>query len=125
MEGEQELLKGRNPYDIHFYFSQETEPSALEVRQRLGEKFPFLRFHNVNRNPLGPHPIPMWEADFYNSKDTETDFGAVVGWLMLNHGSHSVLIHPHTGNGLKDHTDNALWLGTPVPLNLNAFKKSE
>jgi len=63
----------------------------------------------------------MWEADFTNSQNVDKDFGEVVRWLMLNRNGHSILIHPHTGNSLKDHTDYALWLGDKLPLKLEVL----
>ena len=35
----------------------------------------------------------------------------------------SVLIHPNTGNALKDHRDLATWIGRPWPLRLGLLEK--
>eukprot|EP01124_Arcella_intermedia_P008179 TRINITY_DN15121_c0_g1_i1.p1 TRINITY_DN15121_c0_g1~~TRINITY_DN15121_c0_g1_i1.p1 ORF type:complete len:122 (+),score=9.06 TRINITY_DN15121_c0_g1_i1:26-391(+) len=99
-------MRGRNPYDIHFYFTGETEESALQIRHKLGEKFQFLSLFPPQRGPVGPHPLPMWEGGFHRSQDIERDFGAVLGWLMLNHGQHSVLIHPNTGKNPPSNSSN-------------------
>jgi aromatic ring-cleaving dioxygenase len=45
----------------------------------------------------------------------------VVGWLALNHAGLDVLIHPNTGDALRDHRDGALWLGHSHVLNLAAL----
>ncbi|MET3426353.1 aromatic ring-cleaving dioxygenase [Actinoplanes tereljensis] len=50
---------------------------------------------------------------------TSVQLGAVVEWLMLNRAGLSVLIHPETGSDLLDHTDHALWLGSPLSLRLD------
>jgi aromatic ring-cleaving dioxygenase len=110
------LLANRNPFDIHFYFTKETTESALDIRKRFSEKFPFLTFYDVNYEPMGPHHFPMWEADFTNSKDLYADLGRTVIWLMEHRKEHSILIHPHTGNPLLDHTINPIWLGDKLPL---------
>lgn len=47
--------------------------------------------------PIGPHPIGMWEAQCY----TPDQFGMYLPWLCLNHSSHSILIHPNTGDEYK------------------------
>ena len=36
-----------------------------------------------------------------------------------NHGSHSVLIHPQTGNDPIDHSTHALWLGAQLKLDFS------
>ncbi|RYZ77553.1 MAG: hypothetical protein EOP04_30965 [Proteobacteria bacterium] len=50
-----------------------------------------------------------------------SEFEGVVQYLMLNRGGHSILIHPVTDNELLDHTQHALWLGAPQPLNLSVL----
>lgn len=112
----------RNPFDIHFYFTKENEKSALEVREKLRKEFDFLTFYDPHPNGIGPHLCGMWEADFKNSKNQNEDFGKVLAWLMLNRNGHSVLVHPHTGNSLKDHTDHAIWLGDKLKLKLEVLK---
>lgn len=37
----------------------------------------------------------------------------------------SVLVHPNTGDGLKDHSALASWMGTPWPLKLHIFQKDD
>uniref|UniRef100_A0A1D1Y9E9 Putative 21. protein n=1 Tax=Anthurium amnicola TaxID=1678845 RepID=A0A1D1Y9E9_9ARAE len=111
-----------NPYDIHFYYSPGSEKAALEVRDQLKAQFGWLRFEEPEGKPSAPHTLPNWEADFKNSPNHHQNFGEVLRWLMLNRRGHSVIVHPHTGNELKDHTDYALWLGEKVPLDLSSLK---
>jgi DOPA 4,5-dioxygenase len=35
----------------------------------------------------------------------------------------NVLVHPQTGDSLKDHTDHATWLGEPATLKVEMFRK--
>eukprot|EP01130_Rhizamoeba_saxonica_P002719 TRINITY_DN12480_c0_g1_i1.p1 TRINITY_DN12480_c0_g1~~TRINITY_DN12480_c0_g1_i1.p1 ORF type:complete len:127 (+),score=25.40 TRINITY_DN12480_c0_g1_i1:1-381(+) len=110
-------FKQPNSHDVHFYFTQETHQSAMTVRTNLKTEFPILTFYQPSDGPLGPHPIPMWEADFKRCDGDLEIVQQVVDWLKENRNGHSVLVHPHTGDGdLADHSRNALWLGEPVEL---------
>ena len=66
----------------------------------------------------GPHPTGMFEVDLR----TPQQFAQLVPWLVTRRGEHSVLIHPHTGDGLRDHTANAIWLGDKMPLILDVLR---
>lgn len=107
---------GITGFHAHIYYEPETRESAeklsMSITNALGPK---LRYSGklIDR-PVGPHPVPMFEIDFAKER-----FGEVVMFLVLNHGSHDVLIHPETGDDLRDHTAHALWLGTPRALDLS------
>ena len=103
-------------FHAHIYFEAETRESAESLRQLIGQHLaPKLRYEGklIDR-PIGPHPVPMFEIDF-----TPEHFADVVTFLMQKHGDHSVLIHPESGNDLRDHTAHALWLGIQLPLDLS------
>eukprot|EP00123_Amoebidium_parasiticum_P001092 comp12096_c0_seq1/m.6828 comp12096_c0_seq1/g.6828 ORF comp12096_c0_seq1/g.6828 comp12096_c0_seq1/m.6828 type:complete len:132 (-) comp12096_c0_seq1:506-901(-) len=114
-------------WDIHFYFDHTNEASvssANEIRQGLKSTFPSLRVFDMVNRPIGPHPVGMFEAHIVN----EQQFGEVVAWLAFNRKDHSVLFHPNaSGNGAKgaenDHTIHAVWLGTPLTLDLKIFRR--
>ncbi|KAF5094974.1 hypothetical protein DV451_004845 [Geotrichum candidum] len=109
-------------YDIHTYYFQSNENSVKEataLRDKLAKDFAKdvenkdLNIYKLWDRPIGPHPYAMWECDF-NKPEL---FARIVPWFQLNHGSLSVLVHPHTDKGsLTDHTDFAIWIGEKVPL---------
>ena len=85
-------------------------------------QFPWMRFHRVWDRPIGPHPQPMWEADFarYENKDKWRE---VVAFVEKEREGVTVLIHPHSEDGhVADHTRHAYWAGAPLKL---IFKKSD
>lgn len=47
---------------------------------------------------------------------SKSNYYKVVHWLMLNREKLSILIHPLTGDWLKDRTSHAMWLGPKVIL---------
>ena len=67
--------------------------------------------------PRGPHPISQFNVIF----KTE-EFQNIVPWLMLNREGLDVLVHPLTESSYDDHSKNALWLGTPVPMRLDILR---
>ncbi len=115
--------KLRNPlddireYHAHIYFNSDTRASVLKLYEALKE-FGQGRIHlnTIADQPRGPHVPCMFGVDI--PKDM---FEAVFGFLLLNHGPHSVLFHPVTGNELLDHTHHAAWLGQVQPLNLSVL----
>lgn len=65
----------------------------------------------------------MFEVNIF----TPAQFGAFVPWLIINRGPLSALIHPNTApgaaEGLRNHTQQATWLGERIPLDLSLFNK--
>ena len=102
-------------FHAHIYFDAESAASAGALHLLIGERLAAnLRYHGkLIQRPIGPHPVPMFELDFLPE-----NFAKVVPFLMRNHGDHSVLIHPESGNDLADHTVHALWLGKKLELDL-------
>jgi aromatic ring-cleaving dioxygenase len=86
--------------------------TSTMVRRRAGR---LGRWHD---QPVGPHPVPMYQVAF-----AVDEFARLVPWLMLNRGELSVLVHPLTGDDYADHAQFALWLGTPLPLNLEVLRR--
>ena len=111
-------LLDRNPFDVHVYFDGGTHDAALALRDRMQLAFPWMRFHRVHERCIGPHPSPMWEADFAVSANARR-WDEVTAWLAVERGELTVLIHPHsTDGGYADHTQHACWFGEPLPLRL-------
>src|SRR4051794_26030317 len=65
-------------YDIHFYYTAETRATAEWAHSELAKACPFLSFGRLIDRPIGPHTLPMWEADIENSADVNEHFGRAV-----------------------------------------------
>ena len=77
-----------------------------------------MRFHRVHESCIGPHPLPMWEADFACRSNAE-HWDEVVSWLAREHGTLSILVHPHSIDGSwEDHTRHAKWIGKKLQLRM-------
>ena len=100
-------------YHAHVYYWDAAERAAAgRLREALAARFP-VRLGRWRDAPVGPHPRPMYQVAF-----AAAEFGRIVPWLMLNHGTLSVFIHPETGDDVADHSTHALWLGERLDLDL-------
>jgi len=107
-----------NGFDFHIYYMQNVESEAKfarELHERVRREFPELRIYKLLEQPAGPHPTAMFEVDTFDPHQT----GTLFSWLVVNRGPCSVLIHPNTGDGYKDHTELMTWIGKPWPLYLD------
>lgn len=105
-------------FDIHVYFDEELLEVAATFRQCLEEAFSQHKVFvgDVIPKAVGPHPLPMFEANF--GKEL---FGPIVLWLMHNRGPLSILVHEISGDDYRDHTVGALWLGKQLELKFEVF----
>lgn len=114
-------LRNRNPFDVHVYYNDQSREEAMLLREKMSLQFPWMRFHSPKDRPIGPHPVPMWEADFHEFVNKDK-WEEVVDFISKEHGDLSVLIHPYSTDGdFADHTKNAYWVGTPLKLRLQGW----
>jgi DOPA 4,5-dioxygenase len=105
-------------YHAHLYYDPQTRPFAEQLRAAIADRFPRARIGNWHDEPVGPHPVAMYQLAF-----AAEDFRLIVPWLMLNRENLNVLVHPLTDDSVADHTRFALWLGSPLPLRIEVLRR--
>ncbi|KAL8935665.1 MAG: hypothetical protein Q9211_004580 [Gyalolechia sp. 1 TL-2023] len=113
---------GAASFDVHIYFDPEDGEQvkyAENLRERIIKEFQELETYKMHYKAIGPHPIAMFEVDIANP----AQFGAFVPWLAIHHGLLSVLVHPNTDDDLRGHTQNAMWMGEKLRLNLSVLEE--
>jgi aromatic ring-cleaving dioxygenase len=103
-------------YHAHVYYNADTKPLAAKLRETIIGKF-IVEPGAFSDEPRGPHPISQFNVTF-----EIPEFQNIVPWLMLNRDGLDVLIHPLTESSYDDHSKNAMWLGTPVPMRLDILR---
>jgi aromatic ring-cleaving dioxygenase len=104
-------------YHAHVYYDPPTtRDRAAALRDRVAVQFPTARLGRWHDELVGPHPQSMYQIAFPSRL-----LAAFLPWLMLNRDGLTILLHPETGNDLRDHTAHAAWLGALLPLRLDAF----
>src|ERR1700746_320093 len=103
-------------FHAHVYYNDESKAKAARLSATLLERFK-VEGGTLSDEPRGPHPISQFNVIFETP-----EFQNIVPWLMLNRDGLDVLVHPLTHSSYDDHSKNALWLGTPVPMKLDILR---
>lgn len=100
------------PFHIHVYFRDDRERvQALALRTAVASRFPHARLGRVHDAPVAFHPAPMFQVALDG-----TDLGTLVPWLQRHRAGLSLLVHPLTGDVVREHLEQAIWMGEPLPL---------
>lgn len=104
-------------YHAHVYFDADRRDIAWNLRELVMARFDIVmgRFHE---KLVGPHPRFSYQIAFPAGL-----FGTLVPWLAQNRCGLTVFVHGCSGDDWRDHTENVIWLGTSVPLNIAMFRR--
>ncbi len=116
MQQDKSEIKG---FHAHVYYDESTRAIAADIGEAISAQFE-VKMGRWRDKPVGPHPQSMYQVAFQPDQ-----FETLVPWLMLNHSSLNVLIHPRTGDDVADHSHRALWLGEKLELNIQFLRDLE
>ena len=103
-------------YDIHVYWRNDEERNEAILLNKVLLENKVQCFAFVEK-PIGPHPLPMFEAHISSERLTE------ISALLTNSRKEcSILIHEKTGDHVYDHTKGARFLGEPLELNIEFLR---
>ena len=106
-------------YHAHVYFDEQSIDGARRLCEEAQRRFG-ATMGRMHEKPVGPHPSWSCQLAFAPAL-----FDQVVPWLALNRGPLIILVHPETGDHLRDHRDHALWMGQVMPLKLSIFTREQ
>jgi DOPA 4,5-dioxygenase len=104
-------------FHAHVYFDAITHRTAARIRAALAQDLG-ATVGALHERPVGPHAKAMFQVTI-----APEDFATVVPWLMLNRSGLSVLVHPTTDDSVADHQANALWMGEPLPIDVELLRR--
>ncbi|PRP82858.1 hypothetical protein PROFUN_04721 [Planoprotostelium fungivorum] len=104
-------------FHFHVYFhaqNSEEVAAALNIREKI------IQRSNESKSYTA---VPLSNVNYVpRDMGTPESFANVYGWMALNHGDLSVLVHPLTRYEKRDHTVHAAWLGQRQELNLSSLR---
>ena len=105
-------------YHAHVYWKNITE-RALAISMRPSFKSMGCGLGRIWDQPIGPHPLPMYQIMYDSSNQIEVE-------TLLRIQPMSILLHEDIGiDHVRDHTDGARWINERLELNLKFLENFE
>ena len=112
MTGAPKEIAAIKDYHAHIYYDPSTKERAALLRRWVEDRFPGqMRMGSWHDEKVGPHVQAMYQIAFPPKL-----FPTLVPFLMMNRMGLTVLVHPQSGRPRDDHTVNAMWLGSVLPV---------
>lgn len=103
-------------YHAHVYWQNNKERDiALSLHFQLKEYE--CKIGRVWDQPIGPHPLPMYQVNYNSSNQNLVE-------SYLQSQPLTILLHEDIGiDHVRDHTEGARWIGEQLELDLNFLRQ--
>ena len=102
------------PYHAHVYYEPDERAEAAALREEFIRKDDILFVGRLMDQPVGPHPIPQFEAHF-----RQASVPNVIA--MIEASGLRALVHPLTDDDVADHTTHGHWIGERLDLDVSVL----
>ncbi len=108
------------PWHVHVYFRDDRERTlALTLRSAIRDRFPSAHFGRIHEIAVAFHPAPMFQVAL-----DRVPLGTLLPWLQRHREGLSLLVHPLTGDVVREHREDAIWLGVPLELHETRLRQA-
>lgn len=100
-------------YHAHIYYRADTKSEAQKLRALIQVTYPHLPVSPMVDYAVGPHLYPMFQVGL-----SDRDLDVMIREVKPFSQTLSILFHPLIRDDLIAHTDEAMWIGKPLPVNV-------
>lgn len=104
-------------WHCHIYFAPERRDHAVFLNDGIQDRFPIWDYRWLDKSNV-LHPQPMFRFQFRRE-----DLADFLEYITLNRKDLSILVHAITGDDVIDHTENVMWMGEPLTLDIDKLKE--
>lgn len=106
-------------YHIHIYHDDAMSQFVADgIREQIKTLFPEHLEADYNIARVGPHLAHNIQIDI-----KKEGFAEILQWLQMNNDGLSILVHPETGDDIKDHLQHSIWVNKELGYNMDFFEK--
>lgn len=109
-----------NPHAYHAHvYRAASGPELRDLHAKARAELKNVTVGRLHDEPIGPHTRAMFQIAL-----APDQLEHVLPWLLGHRGDCPVLIHPVHGDEYREHSQDALWLGSPLMLDLEIFRST-
>ncbi len=104
-------------WHCHIYFMPEQRDVAVRLNDGIQDRLPIWDYRWLDKSNV-LHPLPMFRFQFRRE-----DLAEFLEYITLNREDLSILVHAITGDDVVDHSENVMWVGPPLKLDIDKLRE--